>query len=77
VPDGYAGFDWHGATNDEVLDASYHSTCGIICTGDGYTSAWITEMSRPAAFDLLSMKTQRQPGSLLVIMGRPARRLYI
>lgn len=59
IADGYAGFDWHGATNDERLDASYHSTCGAGgCTGDGYTSAWITEMSRPAAFDLLSMSTQ-------------------
>jgi hypothetical protein len=50
VPDGYAGFDWHGATNDVVSDLGTDLEWG-------YTSASITEMSRTAAFDLDSMTT--------------------
>jgi hypothetical protein len=42
VPDGYAGFDWHGALN------------GVYYTGD-FESAYITEMSRTSAFDLDSV----------------------
>jgi hypothetical protein len=45
VPDGYAGFDWHGAENGIFADNS---------TGFG-GSALITEMSRTSAFDLDSM----------------------
>ena len=46
VPDGYAGFNWHGADNAELLDTS------------GFDSAFITEMSRTTAFDLDSMVIQ-------------------
>jgi len=45
VPDGYAGFDWHGAQNDVFFDQ----------TSTGFGSAFITEMSRTSAFDLDSM----------------------
>jgi hypothetical protein len=48
VPDGYAGFNWHGAIDDEFLDT----------TSTGFGSAYITEMSRTAAFDLDSMVMQ-------------------
>jgi hypothetical protein len=46
VPDGYAGFDWHGAQNDV-----YYALSG----SNGFDSAYITEMSRTAPFDLDSM----------------------
>ncbi len=42
VPDGYGGFDWHGAQNEVFADQ----------TSNGFGSAFITEMSRTAAFDL-------------------------
>jgi hypothetical protein len=45
VPDGYAGFDWHGALNDVFFDQ----------TITGFGSAFITEMSRTSAFDLDNM----------------------
>jgi hypothetical protein len=45
VPDGYAGFDWHGAQNDVFFDN----------TSTSFGSAFITEMSRTSAFDLDSM----------------------
>ena len=50
VPDGYAGFDWHGATNDVVPDFDPEDIYQTL-----YTSASITEMSRSAAFDLDSI----------------------
>jgi hypothetical protein len=43
VPDGYAGFDWHGAQNGVFYDTS------------GFESAYITEMSRTSAFNLDSI----------------------
>ena len=46
VPDGYAGFDWHGAQNGVFYDTS------------GFESAFITEMSRTSAFNLDSMVMQ-------------------
>ncbi len=49
VPDGYAGFNWHGAQNDVFADTAAPS---------GFGSAYITEMSRTAAFDLNSMVVQ-------------------
>ena len=52
VPDGYAGFDWHGATNDVVPDFDPEDIYQTL-----YTSASITEMSRSAAFDLDSIIT--------------------
>ena len=55
VPDGYAGFDWHGATNDVVEDLVL-SDLGTDLAFQ-YTSASITEMSRTAAFDLDSITT--------------------
>jgi hypothetical protein len=45
VPNGYAGFNWHGALNDVYYDQ----------TSTGFGSAFITEMSRTSAFDLDSM----------------------
>jgi len=48
VPNGYAGFNWHGAQNDVFADT----------TPSFFGSAYITEMSRPAAFDLNSMVAQ-------------------
>src|ERR1700731_1171459 len=48
VPDGYAGFAWHGAQNDVFADT----------TPSFFGSAYITEMSRTAAFDLNSMVAQ-------------------
>src|SRR6202041_4179606 len=48
VPDGYAGFNWHGAQNDVFADT----------TPSFFGSAYITEMSRTAAFDLNSMVVQ-------------------
>jgi hypothetical protein len=48
VPDGYAGFNWHGAQNDVFADT----------TPNSFGSAYITEMSRTAAFDLNSMVVQ-------------------
>jgi hypothetical protein len=40
VPDGFAGFDWHGAQN------------GVFFTSNDFDSVSITEISAPAAFDL-------------------------
>src|ERR1700694_1366526 len=48
VPDGYAGFNWHGAQNDVLADT----------TSSFFGSAYITEMSRTAAFDLNGMVVQ-------------------
>jgi opacity protein-like surface antigen len=48
VPDGYAGFDWHGAQNDVFADT----------TPSFFGSAFITEFSRTAPFDLNSMVVQ-------------------
>jgi hypothetical protein len=48
VPDGYAGFNWHGAQNDVFADT----------TSSFFGSAFITEMSGTAAFDLDSMVIQ-------------------
>jgi hypothetical protein len=48
VPDGYAGFNWHGADNGDLFDTSQ----------SGFGSAFITEMSRTSAFDLDSMVMQ-------------------
>jgi hypothetical protein len=48
VPDGYAGFDWHGAQNDVFAD----TTPGF------FGSLFITELSRTAPFDLNSMVVQ-------------------
>lgn len=48
VPDGYAGFDWHGAQNDVFADT----------TVDFFGSLFITELSRTAPFDLNSMVVQ-------------------
>jgi hypothetical protein len=48
VPNGYAGFNWHGAQNDVFADT----------TPSFFGSAYITEMSRTAAFDLNSMVVQ-------------------
>jgi hypothetical protein len=48
VPDGYAGFTWHGAQNGVLADT----------TPSFFGSAYITEMSRTAAFDLNSMVVQ-------------------
>ena len=48
VPDGYAGFDWHGAQNDVFADTSASS----------FGSAFITEFSRTSPFDLNSMVVQ-------------------
>lgn len=46
VPDGYAGFDWHGAQN------------GVFFTTNNFESLFITELSRSAPFDLNSMVVQ-------------------
>jgi hypothetical protein len=54
VPDGYAGFDWHGALNDVYFDQ----------TTTGFGSAFITEMSRTSAFDLDSMVVSPLESSL-------------
>jgi len=48
VPDGYAGFDWHGAQNDVFADT----------TATSFGSLFITELSRTAPFDLNSMVVQ-------------------
>jgi opacity protein-like surface antigen len=48
VPDGYAGFDWHGAQNDVFADT----------TPSFFGSLFITELSRTAPFDLDSMVVQ-------------------
>jgi hypothetical protein len=48
VPDGYAGFDWHGAQNDVFADT----------TVDFFGSLFITQLSRTAPFDLNSMVVQ-------------------
>ena len=48
VPDGYAGFDWHGAQNDVFADT----------TPSFFGSLFITELSRTAPFDLNSMVVQ-------------------
>jgi hypothetical protein len=48
VPDGFAGFEWHGAQNDVLADT----------TGSFFGSAFITEMSAPAAFDLDTITIQ-------------------
>jgi hypothetical protein len=48
VPDGYAGFDWHGAQNDVFADT----------TVDFFGSLFLTELSRTAPFDLDSMVVQ-------------------
>jgi len=48
VPDGYAGFNWHGAQNDVFADT----------TPSFFGSAYIAEMSRTAAFNLNSMVVQ-------------------
>ncbi len=54
IADGYAGFDWHGAQNDVFFDQ----------TSTGFGSAYITEMSRTSAFDLLSMVVSPLSSSL-------------
>ncbi len=54
VPDGYAGFDWHGAQNDVFFDQ----------TSTGFGSAFITEMSRPSAFNLDNMVVSPLESSL-------------
>jgi hypothetical protein len=54
VPNGYAGFDWHGAQNDVFFDQ----------TSTGFGSAYITEMSRTSAFDLDSMVVSPLESSL-------------
>ena len=54
IADGYAGFDWHGAQNDVFFDQ----------TSTGFGSAYITEMSRTSAFDLLSMVVSPLESSL-------------
>jgi hypothetical protein len=46
VPDGYAGFDWHGAQN------------GVFFTTNDFGSLFITELSRTAPFDLNSLVVQ-------------------
>jgi len=61
VPDGYAGFDWHGAQNGVFLDTS------------GFESAYITEMSRTSAFNLDSMVMQ----NLLSDMGHDTGIAYL
>jgi hypothetical protein len=48
VPDGYDGFNWHGADNGDLYDTSL----------SGFGSAAITEMSRASPFDLNSMVVQ-------------------
>jgi opacity protein-like surface antigen len=48
VANGYAGFDWHGAQNDVFADT----------TPSFFGSAFITEFSRTAPFDLNSMVVQ-------------------
>jgi opacity protein-like surface antigen len=48
VPDGYAGFDWHGAQNDVFADT----------TVDFFGSLFITQLSQTAPFDLNSMVVQ-------------------
>jgi hypothetical protein len=48
VPNGYKGFNWHGATNAELFDTST----------SGFGSASIFEMSRTSAFDLDNMVIQ-------------------
>jgi hypothetical protein len=48
VPDGFAGFEWHGAQNDVFADT----------TSSFFGSAFITEMSAPAAFDLDTITVQ-------------------
>jgi hypothetical protein len=45
VPNGYAGFNWYGAENDELADA----------TSTFFDSAYVTQFGRTAAFDLDSM----------------------
>lgn len=48
IPDGFAGFEWHGAQNDVLADTTITS----------FGSAFITEMSAPAAFDLDTITVQ-------------------
>jgi opacity protein-like surface antigen len=48
LPNGYAGFDWHGAQNDVFADT----------TPSFFGSLFITELSRTAPFDLDSMVVQ-------------------
>jgi hypothetical protein len=43
VPDGYGGFDWHGAQN------------GVFYSTNDFASLYVTEMSRAAPFDLNSL----------------------
>ena len=43
VPDGYAGFDWHGAQN------------GVFYSTNDFANLYITEMSRASPFDLNSL----------------------
>jgi hypothetical protein len=43
VPDGYAGFDWHGAQN------------GVFYSTNDFANLYLTEMSRAAPFDLNSL----------------------
>jgi hypothetical protein len=54
VPDGYAGFDWHGAQNAVFADT----------TSSFFGSLFITEMSRSAPFDLNSMVVQELNSSV-------------
>ena len=43
LPDGYAGFDWHGAQN------------GVFYSTNDFADLYLTEMSRAAPFDLNSL----------------------
>jgi hypothetical protein len=48
IPDGFAGFEWHGAQNDVLADTTFSS----------FGSAFISEMSAAAAFDLETITIQ-------------------
>jgi hypothetical protein len=52
VPDGYAGFDWHGAQN------------GVFYSTNDFASLYITEMSRTAPFDLNSLVVRELESSV-------------
>jgi hypothetical protein len=54
VPNGYDGFNWHGAQNEVFFDQ----------TSTGFGSAFITEMSRTTAFDLDTMTVSPLESSL-------------
>ena len=52
VPDGYAGFDWHGAQN------------GVFYSTNDFASLYLTEMSRAAPFDLNSLVVRELESSV-------------